>query len=62
MRQAYKCFACRMPVWAKLGPGGTRWVHVDGHDVCLPSYASPDFNRPVSEADVQVALDEVYPP
>ena len=48
----YECVACGRPVTTVHQPGvGTVWTHVTAQgyfDECAPTYASPNFDRPVN--------------
>lgn len=44
----YECIHCRQPVRQRHEPGtGTVWTHDDGWDECRPTYASPNFGKPL---------------
>ena len=44
----YECIHCHKPVKTTLiGDYGTRWIHTNGEFECEPTYAAPNFDRPV---------------
>lgn len=43
------CICCGKAVEQNHGEGGTIWVHLDGYRQCIPTYASPNFDRSVSK-------------
>lgn len=45
----YECIHCRQAVELTFAPGdgGSRWIHADGYFDCRPTYAAPNFERPL---------------